>query len=96
MYAIQARKHIATLRNARLDVVIDIRWLPAHKWVPGNEWAKLRSEYRTPTEQSGSTMYVDRYSRRAMPLPRSPAHIKRQISDRGRQYTTSRPNDSTC
>jgi len=31
MYAIQARRHIATLRRARPSVTIEIRWCPAHK-----------------------------------------------------------------
>jgi len=47
MYAIQARKHFATLRKARPDVVLEIWWLPAHKGVPGDktdEWAKLAAE----------------------------------------------------
>ena len=29
-YAIQARKHIAALRQARPDITIEIRWCPAH------------------------------------------------------------------
>jgi len=29
-YALQARKHIATLRRARPGIVIEIRWCPAH------------------------------------------------------------------
>ena len=45
-YALQARKHIATLRRARPGIVIEIRWCPAHKGVAGNdkadEWAKLQ------------------------------------------------------
>ena len=36
-YALQARKHIATLRRARPGIVIEIRWRPAHRGVVGNE-----------------------------------------------------------
>jgi ribonuclease HI len=48
MYAIQARKHIATLRRARPDIIVEIRWCPAHQGAPENEkadeWAKLAAE----------------------------------------------------
>jgi hypothetical protein len=37
MYAIQARRHIATLRRAHPGIIIEIRWCPAHKGVPENE-----------------------------------------------------------
>jgi len=33
-YAIQAQKHIATLRRARPGIMIEIRWCPAHKESP--------------------------------------------------------------
>jgi ribonuclease HI len=51
---------------------IEIRWCPAHKWVPGNEkadeWAKLAAE--KPDARG-----VER-------LPSSLAHLKREISEK--------------
>jgi ribonuclease HI len=85
-YAILARKHIAALRSVRPDITIEIRWCPAHKGVPGNEkadeWAKLAAE--NPD------------ARGVEPLPRSLAHLKRQISEKkwaeARQWAGSRIN----
>jgi len=69
-YALQARKHIATLRKARPGIVIEIRWCPAHKGIAGNEkgdeWAKAAAE------QAGGHR----------PIPRSLANLKREISEK--------------
>jgi len=69
-YALQARKHIATLRKARPGIVIEIRWCPTHKGIAGNEkadeWAKVAAE------QAGGHR----------PIPRSLANLKREISEK--------------
>jgi len=54
-----------------------------HKSVPGNEkadeWAKLAAE--EPDARGVEWLgYSDRTEARAMPLPRSLAHLKREIS----------------
>jgi hypothetical protein len=71
-YAILARQHIATLRRARPDITVEIRWCPAHKGVAGNEkadeWAKLAAEKPD--------------ARGVEALPRSLAHLKREISEK--------------
>jgi len=83
--ALQARKHIATLRRARPGMVIDIRWCPAHKGVAGNEkadgWAKIAAE-EPDTRGVEWLNYPDRTEVRAMPLPRSLANLKREISEK--------------
>ena len=38
-YALQARKHIASLRGARPGIVIESRWCPSHKGIAGNKRA---------------------------------------------------------
>ena len=77
--------HIATLRKARPGIIIEIRWCPAHKGVAGNEkadeWAKIAAE--EPDARGVEWLsYSDRNEARAMPLPRSLAHLKREISEK--------------
>jgi len=92
-YTIPARRHIAKLRRARLGITIDIWLCPAHKGVPGNkkanEWAKMaaeKPEARGVEWLQGGTCPV--------PLPRSLAHIKHEIStkkwDEARQWAGKR------
>jgi len=73
-YAIQARKHIAALRMIRPSISIEIRWCPAHKGIAGNEqadeWAKMAAE-------KPGTRGVE-----LLPLPRSLASLKREISEK--------------
>jgi len=83
MYALQTRKHIVTLRRARPDITTEIWWCPAHKGVAGNEkadvWAKLAAE-EPDTRVVELLAYSDRVEAHSMPLPRSLANIKREIS----------------
>jgi len=84
-YALQAWKHIATLRKARPGIIIEIRWCPAHKGVAGNEkadeWAKIEAE-KPETREVEWFSYSNRADVRAMPLPRSLANLKREISEK--------------
>jgi len=74
-YAIRAREHIATLRRIRPGITIEIRWCPAHKGIAGNEeadkWAKVGAE------KPGA-----RGVEHLVPLPRSLANLKREISEK--------------
>jgi len=74
-YAIQGRKHIATLCRVRPGITIEIRWCLAHKGIAGNEkadeWAK------TAAEKPGT-----RGVAYPGPLPRSLANLKREISEK--------------
>jgi len=96
-YPIQARKHIDMLRRARPGIIIEIRWRPPHKGVAGNEkgdkWAKIAAE--EPDTWGVEWMsYLDRLS---MSLPRSLAHLKREISEKkweeARQWAGGRTSE---
>ena len=75
-YALEARKHNATLRRAVPDITIEIRWCPAHEGVEGNEqadrWAKLAAD-------EPDTLGVE-WSEEA--CPRSLANIRQEISEK--------------
>jgi len=96
-YALEARKHIAELRRARPGIIIEIRWCPAHKGVEGNEkadeWAKIAAE-EPDTRGVEWLSYSDRTEVRPMPLPRSLANLKREITDKkwaeGRRWAGGR------
>jgi ribonuclease HI len=87
-YALEARKNITALRRAVPDIVIEIRWCPAHEGVEGNEkadeWAKLAAEEPDARGVEGLEWftYSDRPEERSMPLPRSLANIKREITEK--------------
>jgi len=84
---LQASKHIATLRRAKPGITAEIRWCPAHKGVAGNEkadeWAEFAAE--EPDARGVEWLsYLDRGEARATPLPRSPAHLKPEITEKKR------------
>jgi len=82
-YATQAKGHIATLRRARPDITIELRWCPAHQGAPANEtageWAKLVAE-KSDARGVEWKQYTDRCGRRPMPLPSSLSHLERDVS----------------
>ena len=82
-YALQAREHIAVLRRARPNI-IEIRWRPARKGVAGSGeaggWAKVTAE-ELETHGVESLSYLERPEACVMPLQRSHAHLKREISE---------------
>jgi len=57
-YALEARRHIATLQAKEPNAQIEIRWCPSHQGIEGHEmadeWAKLAATSRTPMVWSGS------------------------------------------
>ena len=102
-YALQSRKHIAALRRARPGIIIEIRWCPAHKGVEGNEkadeWAKVAAE-EPDTRGMEWLNYSDRTEERQMPLPRSLANLKREISEKkwveARRWAGGRASRKKC
>ena len=88
MYAIQARKRIAILRKARPDITTEVRWCPVHEGAPGNEkadeWAKLAAG-ESDTRGAELLRPSGRHGGREMLLPRSLAHLKREILDLGEE-----------
>ena len=84
-YALQAGKHIAALRRAGPGIIIEIRWFPARKGIEGNEkadeWAQIAAG--GPDDCGVEWLnYSDRTEVRTMPLPRSLANLKREISEK--------------
>jgi len=84
-YALQVRKHIATLRRARPGIIIEIRRCPAHNGITVNEkadeWAKIAAE-EPDTHGVEWLNYLEQTEVRPMPLPRSLANLKREISEK--------------
>jgi len=77
------RTLIAVLPRAQRDIVIGARWCPAHKGVTGNEkadeWVKSIAE--EPDARGVEWLsYSDRAEACVMPLPRSLAILKWDIS----------------
>jgi len=79
-YALQARKHIATLRKAGPGIILETRWCPTHKGAGGNEKADERAKTVGESDARGVEWlsYSDRNEARAVPLPRSLAHLKQE------------------
>ena len=91
LYALEARKHIASLRTKEPNVQIEIRWCPSHQGIDCNEvadqWAKHAAdepdahgvEWFSTTNPAGSV------STRKFPLRRSLANVKRGFSEQKRE-----------
>ena len=87
-YALQARKHIAALRQSRPGIVIEVRWCPAHKAVEGNEkadeWAKIAAEKAGTRGDEWPNFPARTEVRGRAPLPRPLANLTREISEKKR------------
>jgi hypothetical protein len=87
-YALKAQQHIAVLRRAVPGIIIEVRWYPAHEGVEGNEqadkWAKLVAEEPDARGEEGLEWmtYSDQPEEQSMPLPRSLANIRREITEK--------------
>jgi len=84
-YALQARKHIAVLRKARPDIIIEIRWCPTHKRASGNEKADEGVKFAAEDPDTHGVEWLshtDQPGARAMPLHRSLAHLKRENTEK--------------
>jgi len=84
-YVRQTREWIKELRKRDRNLRIELHWCPAHSGATGNEeadkWAKQVAE--EPDAQGVEWMdYKDRYGRWSMPLPRSLANLKQDISEK--------------
>ena len=97
-YALQTRKHIATLHLSRPGIVIEVQWCPAHKGVAGNE--KADECAKVAAEKSGTRgvewpNFPVRTVVRGAPLTRSLANLKREISEKkwaeARQWAGAEP-----
>ena len=81
VHAIEVRRWIAAIWRANPAVAIEIRWCPAHKGVTGDkadEWAKVATE--EPDTWGVEWLRTADGAARQMPLPRSFANFKREIS----------------
>jgi len=84
-YTLQARKPVTVLRKVRPGITTEIRWRLVHKGVAENEkddeWAKLAGE-EPDTRGMEWLSCSNQPGTRGMPLPRSLAHLKREISEK--------------